>query len=49
MKEEIKNPKNATYHIAAMEIYCVSFKKNNASKSSSVRRTKQNRLMLEVY
>ena len=28
-----------------METYCVSCKKNNANKSSSVRRTKQNRLM----
>ena len=28
-----------------MEIYCVSCKKNTANKNSSVRRTKQNRLM----
>ena len=29
-----------------METYCVSCKKNIANKSSSVKRTKQNRLML---
>ena len=29
-----------------METYCVSCMKNNANKNSSVRRTKQNRLML---
>ena len=29
-----------------METYCVSCKKNTANKNSSVRRTKQNRLML---
>ena len=29
-----------------METYCVSYKKNTANKNSSVRRTKQNRLML---
>ena len=29
-----------------METYCVSFKKNNASKSSSVGRTKQDRSIL---
>ena len=28
-----------------MQFYCVSFKKNTANKRSSVRRTKQNRLM----
>ena len=29
-----------------METYCVSCKKNNANENSSVRKTKQNRLML---
>ena len=29
-----------------METYCVTYKKNTANKNSSVRRTKQNRLML---
>ena len=29
-----------------METYCVSFKKNTTKKSSSVRKTKQNRKML---
>ena len=29
-----------------MDTYCVSCKKNTANKNSSVRRTKQNRLML---
>ena len=29
-----------------MEIFCVSWKKNAENKNSSVRKTKQNRLML---
>ena len=29
-----------------METYCVNCKKNTANKNSSVRKTKQNRLML---
>ena len=29
-----------------METYCVSCKKNTANENSSVRKTKQNRLML---
>ena len=29
-----------------METYCVSCKKNTAKRPSSIRRTKQNRLML---
>ena len=29
-----------------METYCVSCKKNTANKNSSVRKTKQNKLML---
>ena len=33
-------------HIKTMETCCVSCKKNNANKNSSVRRTKQNRFML---
>ena len=29
-----------------MEIYCICCKKNSANKNSTVRKTKQNRLML---
>ena len=29
-----------------METYCISFKKNTANENSSVRKTKQNRLLL---
>ena len=29
-----------------METYCISYKKYTANKNSSVRKTKQNRLML---
>ena len=32
-----------------METYCASCKKNTANKNSSVRRTKQSRLMLLSY
>ena len=47
MNEEVKNPENAVeYTIKTMETYCVSCKKNTAYESSSVRRSKQNRLML---
>ena len=31
-----------------METHCVSFKKNTASKNSSVRGTKQNKLVLAL-
>ena len=34
------------YYIKTMKTYCVSDKKNIANKNFSVRRTKQNRLML---
>ena len=34
------------YYMKTMETYCVSCKKNTMNKSSSVRRTEQNRLML---
>ena len=43
MKEEIKN---FVEYIETMENYCVSCKKNTANENSSVRKTKQNRLML---
>ena len=47
MNEEIKNPENAVeYTIKTMETYSISCKKNTAYESSSVRRSKQNRLML---
>ena len=29
-----------------METYCLSYKKNTSNRNSSIRRTKQNRLML---
>ena len=34
------------YYIKAMETYCMSCKKYTANKTSSVRKTKQNRLVL---
>ena len=34
------------YYLKTMETYCVSCKKNTANKISSVRKTKQNELML---
>ena len=43
MKEEIKN---SVQYIKAMESYCVSSKKNTANENSSLKETKQNRLML---
>ena len=48
MKEEIKNPETSVEYITkkTMETYCVNFKKYKANKISSVRKTKQNRLML---
>ena len=47
MKEEIKNPETCgIYYVKTMEICFVSCKKNAASKNSSVRKAKQNRLML---
>ena len=52
IKEEIKNPEDTVeyiyiyIYIKAMETYCVGCKKNTTNKNSSVKRTKQNRLML---
>ena len=37
------------YCVKTMETYCASFKKNTANKNASVRRTKQNGLMLLSY
>ena len=34
------------HSVKAMETYCICFKKNTANKSLSVRKTKQNRLMI---
>ena len=33
------------YYTKAMEMYCVSCKRNTANKNSSVKRNRQNRLM----
>ena len=47
MKKEIKNRKNCCgIHHKKMETYCVSCKKNTVNENTSVRRTKENRLML---
>ena len=48
MKEEIKKPWNfcGIYYIKTMGTYCVSCKKSTSKESSSVRKTKENRLML---
>ena len=48
MKEEIKKSWNFSgiYYIKTMETYCDSCKKYTAKKNWSVRKTKQNRLML---
>ena len=47
MKDIIKYPENSVDYIKLMEKYFVILeKKNTASKNSSFRRTKQNRLML---
>ena len=46
MKEEIKNPQSALEYTKTMETYSVSCNKNTANKNSTVRKTKQNRLML---
>ena len=35
-----------SFHIKTIEMYCVGCKKNTAKKKFSVRKTKQNRLML---
>ena len=47
---ERRNKKSWTffgiYYIKTMETYCVSCKKYNTNENSSVRKTKQNRLML---
>ena len=49
MKDIIKYPENSVDYIKLMEKYFVTLekkKKNTASKNSSFRRIKQNRLML---
>ena len=48
MKEEIKKSWSfcGIHYIKTMETSCVSYKKNTANENSSVRKTKQNRLML---
>ena len=48
MKEKIKKSWNSCgiYYIKTMKANCVSWKKYTANKNSSVRKTKQNRLML---
>ena len=48
IEKEIKKSWNLCiiHYIKTMETYCVSFKKNTTNKSSSVRKTKQNRKML---
>ena len=47
MKDIIKYPENSVDYIKLMEKYfAILEKKNTASKNSSFRRTKQNRLML---
>ena len=48
MKEQTKKSGSfcRTHYIKTMKTYCVSCKKNTANENSSVRITKQNRLML---
>ena len=43
MKKEIKT---SVQYIKTMETYCISCKKNTANENLSVRKSKQNRLML---
>ena len=43
---EYNETKNSVQYIKAMETYCVSCKKSTENKNSSVRKTKQKRLML---
>ena len=38
IKEEIKNPETSVEYIKAMEMYCVSFKKNTANNNSGVKK-----------
>ena len=40
MKEEIRNPESS------VETYCVSYKQYTTNEDTSIRETKQNRLML---
>ena len=47
MKEEIKKKRCGIYYLKIMETYRVGCKKNNTNKISSVRWTKQNKLILE--
>ena len=47
MGKKMKNPENAMDVLhKTIETHCVSCKKNTSSTSTSVRRKKQNRLML---
>ena len=48
MKEDIENPKSAVEYTIymTMEFCCVSCKKSTSNENSSVRKTKQYRLML---
>ena len=45
MKEEIK-PSVGIHYIKTLKTYCVSCTKNTVNKNSSVRKNKQNRLIL---
>ena len=49
MRNEKRNKKSTNFcgilYIKTMETYCVSCKKYNANKNSSVKKTKQNKLM----
>ena len=44
--KKVKGCQCPDYYIKTMETSCTSCKKNNANRNSSVRRTKENRLML---
>ena len=48
MKEDIENPRSAVEYTIymTMEFCCVSCKKSTSNENSSVRKTKQYRLML---
>ena len=47
IKEKMQNPENSVeYSKKTVEMYCISCKKNTVYTNSSVRKSKQNRLML---
>ena len=46
MKKEKIHKGCSIYYIETMDTYCVNCRENTANKNSSVRKTKQNRLML---